>query len=107
MIARYLELITDQVFKILPVREEHECELSVWQEYIDSLLVQLKGSFIVHPVLKKEPEYIAVVSIVAYLSHNELSVDEVRREVFKMCRMLNQLEKRYRNKGRCRGAKNG
>lgn len=101
MIARYLELITGQVFKILPLREKYDCELSVWKEYIDSLLMQLNGTLAAYPVFGDEPEYMAVVSIVTYFSTNDLSIEEVRREVFKMCGMLNQLEERYR------GAKNG
>lgn len=101
MTAGYLKLITNQVFKILPVREEHDHELWVWKEYIDSLLLQLNGSLETFPLLGDEPEYIAVISIVQYLSLNELSIQEVRREVFKMCGMLNQLEERYR------GAKDG
>jgi hypothetical protein len=80
MVNDFLNNIVGCVYKILPLKEEQNSYLS---EYLDSLLIQLKGALVTYPELSSNIKYIAVINSIQYFSGNNFSTRQCKREVFK------------------------
>ena len=95
--STYVNIITGRVFKILPLYEASlNGEDMCIGEYIDSLVGELLGSCKTFPKLSNSAEYYAVINTLQHMSDGVGTLDECRREVMKMCKLLNQLEKAVR-----------
>lgn len=88
----YIDYITGEVYKMLVLREKAEQGEDVYlQQYIDSLFVEINGACSWSDYLKDSKNFTAVVSIIGYLSQNEVEFAQYRREVFKMLSLLNKI----------------
>lgn len=93
VLANYFKHIVGGFFKILPMWESGEPTLP---SYIDSFLIELAGCRGVVGRIGDEAEFLSMLSILQYLSeHPALSVDIVRREVFKAIRLSDCVRDRY------------
>lgn len=88
----YLSSLTDRIYKILPLRESCEFgDRSYLSKYISSLLVEVKGAEFTFPALSNLADYISILNTIQYLNEYELPISEVKREVFKMIRLVKKL----------------
>ena len=89
----FIHRITGKVFKVLPLREEELKGNEVFlSEYIDSLVGELLGACKTFDCLSNDTDYYSVINTLQYLSDNPGTQKECRREVIKMCKLLNDLE---------------
>ena len=91
--STYIHRITGRVFKVLPL---HEATLNgddmCVSEYINSLVGELLGSCKTFPSLADSSDYYAVINTLQNMADDPGTLDECRREVMKMCSLLNHLE---------------
>lgn len=90
MVKRYLQGTVDKVFKILPLYEENNPTL---KEYINSLIIELKGFVAVYGSVGIE-EYITVIATLQGLQSiidSKGNQPVVKREVFKSIEMVNKI----------------
>ncbi len=80
MVNDFLNNIIGCVYKVLPLKEEQNSYLP---EYIDSLLIQLKGALVTYPSLSSNTKYIAIINSIQYFSNNEFTNKQCKREIFK------------------------
>lgn len=93
----YIHHVTGRVFKMLALREQQMGGDDVyWDDYVDSLIVDLCGALGTFPVLAADDDYIVVTNIVHYVKSNvsSMSFKAFKREVFKALRLLNRIESR-------------
>ena len=57
----FLGSIIGKIYKVLPLKEEGNSYLP---EYLDSLLVQLKGALVTYPGLSSNVRYITVINCI-------------------------------------------
>lgn len=88
----FLKKIKNDIFKILPLKEESNNGLI---DYIDSVSIQLNGAIHTYPFLSEDIDYLTVVNIVNYLKNNDFSIKQCKREVFKCLDILNKITKKY------------
>jgi hypothetical protein len=92
----FINNLTNKVFKILPLKEDKEQGYDVYlDDYIDSLYSEIIGATKLFPDLKIDPDFITVATTVGYLSTNDFTIKKCKKEVFKMTRLLNQIESKY------------
>lgn len=92
---QYIHKVTNRVFKILAIREKELCGVNAYfDDYIDSLRIDITGALVTFPELKACDEFIVVFNIINYLHDNDVSYKVLRREVFKALHLLNQIEAR-------------
>lgn len=90
----YIEYITDEIYKMLVLREKRDNGEEVFlDEYTKNLYVEINGAYIWSEYLNNSKNYAAIVSIIAYLSENEIEYAHFRREIFKMLGLLNKINK--------------
>lgn len=90
LLRNYFKRLVNLFFKILPMRENNEDSLVT---YMKSLQIELLGcqEFII--ILKSNPDYLTILSILQYLIDNpSSSVTQVRREVFRAISICNKLQ---------------
>ena len=93
MLFVFIRGLTGRIFKILPLKEEMDSGNDVHlNEYISSLVRDASGALETFPQLKEMEEYITVVNTLQYISLNEIDHAVCKQEVFKMLRILNQIE---------------
>ncbi len=85
----FLLSLTNKIYKILPLKEEQNEGLSA---HIDSLRIELTGAYYTFEVLRTSRPYIEVVNTINYMAYHAFSVTTCRREVFKMLRLVQQLQ---------------
>lgn len=90
MIHEFLNGLTGSIYKILPLKEDENTFLS---EYLDSLVIQLKGAEETYPELSSNVKYIYIVNIVQYFCNHPFTVKQCKREVFKCIRNINTIQK--------------
>ena len=92
-VSGYFASLINRIFKILPIREREEATLV---SYLDSLAIELLGCESLLPVLSNDGEFISVLATVRYLRDNpDLSVQTVKREVFRTISSCKKIEARY------------
>lgn len=97
VLGNYMRRLVNQVFKILPIREDEEPS---YCSYISSLLIELIGCAELIEAVHEDSMFMELIAILQYLSsHPECELDIVRREVFKAISLCNKLKKRYAAKG--------
>lgn len=89
-IRKYLQLVINKIFKILPLYEENNETLEV---YIESLILEVKGFIAVYGSVGVT-EYISVVSTLEGIQkkvQEEGNQPTVKREVFKTIDTVNKI----------------
>jgi len=90
MVKRYLQGTIDKVFKILPLYEEENQTL---KDYINSLIIELKGFVSVYGSVGVE-EYMSVISTLQGLQNiidKKGNQPTVKREIFKSIETINKI----------------
>lgn len=86
--------ITDKVFKILVLKEDESRGADVHTaEYIDSVATEVRGARLTFQYLEDNTEYITVTNILHDLSVNDYPLKKVKKEVLKMCGLLNTVSR--------------
>lgn len=87
-----INLLISKIFKILPLKEQGNPKLP---EYIDSVSIQLKGALETCMDLADNVQYnrkyIEVLNTINYLKHNDFSVKQCKREIFKCLSILDSI----------------
>lgn len=87
----YLESLVGKLFKILPMREAESVSL---KDYLDSLWLEMSGAYLSSDELQSNSDYIAVLNILRYLTVNDVSVKQCKREVFKAIGLCEKVKSR-------------
>ena len=97
LFGNYLEnLLIGRFYKLLCMREEESQTLS---EYLESFMIELRGSEGLIVSLKYDPNLHLLLSILQYFIENSnLEVAVYKREVFKCIDIVKKLQERYLNK---------
>jgi len=85
----FLNMLINLVYKILPLKEEQNPYLN---DYLDSLIIQLKGALDTYPYLKTNTQYISIINTVQYFYNNDFTVKQCKREVFKCIKTIKQIK---------------
>ena len=95
LFQNYLEnLLIGRFYKLLCMREEESKTLG---KYIDSLMIELRGSEGLIIALKYDSNFHILLSILQYFAENpELDVTIYKQEVFKCIDIVKKLQERYR-----------
>lgn len=97
MVVNYFEILVNQFFKILPMRENGEDSLPV---YLESLRSELLGCNHIIMELNHDPLFLSLISILQYLIDSpDITVRETKREVFKAISICNRIKAQVRNGG--------
>lgn len=92
----------NDVFKLLPMKEaENNGVKNHLKDYLDSLVVNAKGSMVAYPELSVQKQFLYVVNNLAFLMSNEVEFTKWRKVVLSATRDIDDL---YLNFG---GLKNG
>lgn len=92
-LASYFKNLVNQLFKILPMRENNEETLGA---YMESLGLELTGFNDLFEAVDNDAGVVQILSIIRYLAgHPDSSVKTVRREVFRAISICNKLKDRY------------
>lgn len=89
MVNDFLNNIIGSIYKVLPLKEEKNDYLS---DYIDGLLIQLKGASFTYPVLSSNSKYISVINSIQYFYNNDFTDIQCKREVFKCIDYINKIQ---------------
>jgi len=85
--------LINKIFKILPLAEEKNENV---KEYIDSVLIQLKGASETSKDFFEIPEnkekLIDILNSINYLKTNDFTISECKREVFKCIGTLSHIQ---------------
>lgn len=92
MISKFLMDMTGKVYKILPLKESDNVGL---KRYLDSVAIQFIGAADTFEVLKTDQRYVEVINTISFFRHNDFTVDQCRREVFKTIETLKKIAKAY------------
>lgn len=93
LLHNYLRNLVNLFFKILPLRESEERSLGA---YMESLQVNLIGSYNVIAAVDRDPLFMTLIAILQYLiDHQDSTVSVYKREVFKAISICNKLKSRY------------
>lgn len=89
----YFKYMIGKIYKILPMSEEG-CSTLV--SYLESLKIEMLGSYSLYRQLMEEPQFMTALNIVEYLINNSDCEHEVcKREVFKAIRCIESVNKKY------------
>lgn len=88
----YFKYMINKIYKILPMKEEGCKTLTT---YLESLKVEMMGSYSLYRQLMEEPQFMSALNIVEYLIDNDVSVEVCKREVFKAIRHIEAVNKKY------------
>jgi hypothetical protein len=91
-VENYLNVLVNQFFKILPIKESGEKTLLV---YMKSLRDELLGFEALFEVFHDDAYLISLTAILQYLIDHDPDVVEVRTSVFKAIDICKKLKKRY------------
>lgn len=88
-VSNYFRYLVNQIFKILPMREENEASLNI---YIESLMTELLGEKAFVESLNNDARLVQLLGILQYLTDNpDCSVKKTKREVFKAITICNKI----------------
>ena len=91
-IIKYLNCLTGDIFKLLPMKEAEldGCDNHI-NEYLDTLIVNLKGALITYPELAGEKQFLYIINGLQYLANNSTEFKKWRRIVLSSTRYINNL----------------
>lgn len=93
LLRKYLKRLVNQLFKILPMRENEETTLMI---YMKSLQLELLGCKDLVTTLHDDAEYLSILSILQYLIDNpQCNVAKVKREIFRAISICNKLQSKF------------
>ena len=90
--VNYLNFLISKVFKILPISEQ---EPDTLRDYLDSLIIELKGSQSLIIKIKHDASFISLLGILQYFAENQCSHKVYKREVFKAINIIQSLQEKY------------
>lgn len=88
----YFKYMIGKIYKILPMKEEGCQTLTT---YLESLKVEMTGSYSLYRQLIEEPQFMSALNIIEYLIDNDVSNEVCKREVFKAIRHIEAINKKY------------
>ena len=95
--VNYLKEITGDVFKRLPMKEDElngiDNHLS---EYLDSVIVNLKGSIITYPELANDKNYLYVINNLNFISNHDVDFWKWRSVILNSTKGLSNLRDFYK-----------
>lgn len=94
LLTNRLEKLTNQFYKILPLRENG---VETLPEYMKSLMAEMLGAKELIEALRSDAIYLTLLSILSYLINHECDVDTVRREVFKALSLIKKITAKYKS----------
>ena len=89
-IKNNLNRILNQVYRLLPLREENED----WEKPLSTLLIELIGMVNLFPNLKEGLKVVSKLQGMLSLG-NDLDFYEYRRTVFECCSIIASIEKQF------------
>ena len=92
MLLNRLQKLTNQFYKILPLRENN---VETLPEYMKSLMLEMLGAKDLIETLQNDAIYLTLLSILSYLISNDCDVETVRREVFKSLNLIKKITTKY------------
>ena len=94
LLRNYFCTLVNQVYKILPMREEGTKTL---RKYIWRLSAEIAGGASLYPGLKEDAYYASLLNILQYLSDHtdDCTVEQTRQLVFEGIHLCEMLEKKY------------
>lgn len=92
MFEKYLGVLINQFFKILPIRENGEPSL---KKYIKSLQIELIGNERLISALNNDPMFLSLISTLQYMLDNDCDVPTTKQEVFKAIDICKKLQSKY------------
>lgn len=96
MVENYFTHLTNQFFKILPLKEEGSQNL---RNYMLSLQVEMSGLMGLMSLIQNDSRYLSLLATLDYLIEHKCETAVVRREVFKSINICKKLKETYCNKG--------
>lgn len=91
----YIQWLANQVFKMLPMSDETEdLEENHLRDFINSISIQIDGSFKTFPDLSNNVKYLTVANILHYWNEQELVIPIFKREIRNAVNLLHQIEER-------------
>ena len=91
MVAKRVNALVNQFYKILPLKEEGESSLA---KYMLSLQREMVGMKTLMVALDDDPQYLTLLSILQYLIDHDCDVATVKMEVFKAINVIKRLQKK-------------
>lgn len=92
----YLTSLRDMIFKLLPMREEHdEGTENHIGEYIENLYANYAGAFACYPELEGVKEVVEVYNNIAFLKDNEVEFARWRSMVLRSTRLIQSVALKY------------
>lgn len=88
----YLNFLISKVYKILPIVET---EPETIRDYLDSLILELKGSQQLMTKIKHDAKFISLLSTLQYFADNPCTHKVYKREVFKCIKIIQGLQDKY------------
>lgn len=88
----YFKYMIGKIYKILPMKEEGCKTLTT---YLESLRVEMIGSYKLYRQLIEEPQFMSALNIIEYLIDGEYDATVCKREVFKAIRNIESINDKY------------
>lgn len=92
----YLQNLINKVYKILPMKEE---QCNTLAPYLLSLENELIGCYKLWDILEENSQFLAIISIIKFLSAEEYDVPTCKREVFKAIHLIESVNKEIVREG--------
>ena len=89
----YIKWLTKRLFAMLPMSDETEdMEENHLKEYINSMSIQVDGSFKTFPELSDNIDYLTIANMLHYWDMNDIDTAIFKREVRNALNLLNRIE---------------
>jgi hypothetical protein len=89
----YIKWLTKRLFAMLPMSDETEdMEENHLKEYINSMSIQVDGSFKTFPELSDNVDYLTIANMLHYWDMNDIDTVIFKREVRNALNLLNRIE---------------
>ena len=89
----YIKWLTKRLFAMLPMSDETEdMEENHLKEYINSMSIQVDGSFKTFPELSDNIDYLTIANMLHYWDMNDIDTVIFKREVRNALNLLNRIE---------------
>ena len=89
----YIKWLTKRLFAMLPMSDETEdMEENHLKEYINSMSIQVDGSFKTFPELSNNVDYLTIANMLHYWDMNDIDTVIFKREVRNALNLLNRIE---------------
>lgn len=94
-ICKYIEELTGQIYKALPLRQQHKVNVEFLKQHMNSIYLEANGFQIAHPELKDDTQFQTVINIAASLGEIDVTDEQWKRQILKATNLLNKIGKRY------------